>query len=257
MSKRSRQLVPLKPPPSGDLGPAWNALTSDAHRTFVWCRVVLLMSQGTAARMAGSTATDGVNLRNVGSALDQRPDIKAAKEELVRGIGAAELPRVLGGLRQLAYGSKDEKVRLAALRDLADRFGLAAVAQHHHTVEHTLTDAQKDRRILDLCRELGIAEAEARKMLIDPANVVDAEFSEIVPDPVSPEDEARNARRRELAAMTPEQRAASKADVRARRTTEQKAAYAEAQRAGQTDLEDFLEDDLADLLAPADGGDDA
>ena len=254
MVKPGKQIVPRDPLPSDSLGPAWNALSCDAYRVFAWARVVLGMNQAQAARLAGYACGTKDSARQQGHKLDQIPEIRAAKRELTDGLGVAEGPKSIRTIIKLRDSATDEKVRLAAARDLLDRFGHGAVNRVEHTHTVTLSEEQLDARIIQLARDAGLTEAEARKLLIDPSKVVDAEFEEVPPEP-TPEQLAANARRRELAAMSPDQRAASKAEVRARRSAEQKAAYAAAQ-AGQTDIEDFLNDGsegLEDLLAPANG----
>ena len=139
------------------------------------------------------------------------------------------------------------------LRVIFDRFGHGAVSRHEHTVTHELSEEQLDRRLAELLSDPELRnDPQVRKLIA--ADAIDAEFTEVASETPT---ERESERRRELAAMSPEERKASKAEVRARRTAEQKSVYAQAQRAGQTDLEDFLSDDSTDDLADLYGGDDA
>jgi hypothetical protein len=143
--------------------------------------------------------------------------------------------------------SKEAKDRIKAAVELLNRGGLQAVSEHHLTVEHHMTDAQKDQRILALCNELGLPEAAARKMLIAP-EVLDAEFEE-VPEP-TPEQAERAERYQRInegekqaarRAMSPEEREAHKAATREAHAASMKLRYAEAQQSREG-IEDLLPD---------------
>lgn len=257
--RRGKAIIPRDPLPSADLGPEWSALSCDAYRVFAWARVVLGMNQGKAARLAGYSDASGGSLRAQGYKLDHLPEIIAAKRALTNGLGVAEGARSVRAIIALRDHAMDEKVRLAAARDLLDRFGHGAVSRHEHTVTHELSEEQLDRRLAELLNDPELRnDPQVRKLIA--ADAIDVEFTEAPSEP-TPEEQARNdaenARRRELRGMTPEKREASKAEVRARRTAERKTIYAEAQRAGQTDLEDLLCDGsegLEDLLGSSSDG---
>jgi hypothetical protein len=63
-----------------------------------------------------------------------------------------------------------------------NRSDFSAVTQHNISVEHHMTDTERDRRIIALCNELGLPETEARKMLISPDKIQDAEFRVLEPE---------------------------------------------------------------------------
>ena len=142
----------------------------------------------------------------------------------------------------------EAKDRLKAAVELLNRAGLAAVSEAHLTVDHHhhLTEAQQDAKIIALAKELGLDDREARKLLIDPSKIIEAEFTEIPPEK-SPEQIERaeryqgngeNERRNALAHMTPAEREAAKQQKREQRRAARKARYAAAQ--GQAGIEDYI-----------------
>ena len=72
--------------------------------------------------------------------------------------------------------------------------------------------------MIELARNIGLGADAVRKMVIDPSRVVDADFIEITPEPLDPEEEARrdhaNALRRERRSMSPKELEAHKAAQR-------------------------------------------
>jgi hypothetical protein len=142
--------------------------------------------------------------------------------------------------------SKEAKDRIKAAIELLNRGGLQAVSEHHLKVEHHMTDAQKDQRILALCGELGLPEADARRLLLQP-EVLDAEFEEVRPEK-TPDQAARAERYQETGerekqaarrAMSPEELAAHKQATRRAHAVAMKARYEEA-KWGATGIDDLL-----------------
>jgi hypothetical protein len=166
----------------------------------------------------------------------------------------AEGPRSIRTLIEVRDDKKNEaKDRLKAAVELLNRAGLAAVSEAHLTVDHVhhLTEAQQDAKIIALAKELGLDDREARKLLIDPSKIIDAEFTEVAPEKTPEQIEraeryegnAENERRNELAHMPPAEREASKQQARERRRAEKRARYAMAQRqadAGREGIEDIF-----------------
>lgn len=256
-TKSGKPLVPLITVKDDDCGTAMLAL-SPGHRAFVVAYVHEGLSRAEAARRAGYSANQPDDAKNAAYRLWRREDVQAAILEESRKVLRDEGPRSIKKLTSLRDDPKvDAAVQLKATLALLDRAGLSAVSEHHHVVEHHRSDAELDRRALELGRELGLAEDQIRKMLIDPDRVVDAEFTE-VPTPEQAEQEAKReqerARRRQLRAASPEERAELKKQARAKRTAEQKSQYAAAQ-GNQLDIEDAIEaqsapfDDLSDIFA--------
>jgi len=252
-----RTLVPLIAVPDDGCGPAMFAL-SPPKRAFVFAKVHFGCSNAEAARHAGYSKNHPGNAKVTAYQLAHSEEVQAAIIEESRKVMAAEGPRSIRTLVEIREDKKAEaKDRIKASLELLNRGGLNAVSEHHLTVEHTLTPEQQDRRILELCRELEVPDAVARKMLIAP-EAIDAEFTEVKPEPKTPEQIARaetyrrtNERERqaELRAMTPEAREASKAEARERDRAERKARYAEAQAARDgADMEGSSEG-IEDLLA--------
>jgi branched-subunit amino acid aminotransferase/4-amino-4-deoxychorismate lyase len=132
-----------------------------------------------------------------------------------------------------------------------NRCGLGSVAESHVTVEHKLSPEQQDRRILDLARELGLADSEAKKLLVAP-DAIEGEFEIVKPDRTPEQAEradryrATNEREQQAArlAMTPDEREAHKARKREERAAKAKAKYEAAQ----------AEADLALILSPIQPG---
>ena len=215
------------------------------RRVYTWSRVVGGMSRKNAVLAAGFSDSTPDVIRNAGHRLEHDPEVQRAIEELSRSLMRSIGPKAVRVLAGIMLDKKAKhRDRIAAATELMDRAGLNPVSQSHVLVEHKLSESQLDQKILALAAELGLSRDEAQKMLIDPSKVVDAEWSE-VPAELTPQQIAENARRRELRAMTPEQREASKAETKAAATAAKKQRYAEAQRqraveAGQLDLEDAI-----------------
>jgi DNA-directed RNA polymerase specialized sigma24 family protein len=264
-TKVGRPVIPKIRVPEEGLGPAMQAI-NPAQRAYVIARVFEGLTQARAAEAAGYSASTPDTAKVAGYRLEHDERIQAAIAEecrkLMRSEGANSV-RAIIRVRDNPKAKHSDVVKAAEA--LLDRCGLGAVSQHHHLVEHRLTEEQQDRKILALAAELGLDKQSAQKLLIDPSKViVDAEFTEVSPaEPPTPEElaaaaerERENARRRELGALPPEQREAAKAELRAKRTAEQKAkrAASDAARSSQVDLEEYLAADgsegLEDLLIP-------
>jgi hypothetical protein len=263
MNAIGRPLEPLITVPDSACGPAMLAL-SPPMRAFVAAYVYFGCTRAEAARRAGYSKNKPDNAKVTAHDLWRREDVQVAILEESRKLMRAEGPRSIKTLIDIRDDKgADKKVRVKAATELLNRCGLAAVQESHVLVEHQLSEAEKDRRILSLATELGLSQGEARKLLIDPKNVVDAEYSEVPTEPLTPEDETtRAARGREndlrrlRRSMSPEALAEHKRQMNEQRRANAKAKYTEAK--GQTDLEAYLAgrdpDDISDMLAPAPGG---
>src|SRR5207248_4437927 len=58
--------------------------------------------------------------------------------------------------------------RIKAATELLNRAGMSAVSEHHHFVDHQLSESEQDKRILQLAKELGLDEANAMRLLVSP-----------------------------------------------------------------------------------------
>jgi len=262
-----RRIVPKIRVPEDGLGPCMLALTP-AMRAYVVARVIYGLGRSRAAEAAGYATPDKNTAKSQGYRLEHDERIQAAIAEECRKLMRSEGPNCIRTLISIRDNPKAEnKDRLKATEALLSRCGLGVVNESYVLVEHQLSDAERDRRILAAAAELGLPLEQVQKALIDPKNVVDAEYSEVPAAedaPQTPEEEAakaernrENARRRELRAASPEERARLKAEALAHRIAAQKAKYAAAQ-GGQVDLEEYIAgqeaDDLSDLMAPTPGG---
>ena len=210
--------------PDADLGPYMLAL-SPQHRR---CVVEYWETNGNkteAVRRAGFSDV-GDSAKTTAYRIFHREDVQLAiHEEEAKHIRLAA-GRAIHYVEQVVDDTKVKpEIRLKAAFDLMNRAGHSAVMQSHLTVEHTLNEDQLDARILAICAELGLSRNEAQKLLIDQSNIVDGIFEE-VPRELTPEEiaaqaerERESGRRRELAAMTPEQRDAAKAAITNSRRT--------------------------------------
>jgi len=241
-----RTLVPMIVVPDDGCGPAMAAL-SPAQRAFVVAKVHFGCSNAEAARRAGYSKTKPGDAKVTAYRLAHTDQIQAAITEECRKVISSEGPRSIKTLVDIRDDkAKEAKDRIKAAIELLNRGGLNAVSEHHLTVEHQMTDAQKDQRILALCQELGLPETAARKLLIAP-DAIDAEFSEVEPEK-TPEQIERaerydrdNELRRLRNTMTPEELAAHKRKMREEHRAEMKVRYDEAQDACQTDIEEFID----------------
>ena len=145
------------------LGPAMLALTPP-RRLFVIGKTHLGLSDKRAGEFAGykSVVTSWRTAH--------REDVQAAIAEeghkLLRAQGAASIRTIV----EIRDDKKaDARDRLKAAIELMNRSGFHAVTESHSVVEHKLSEAQMDKRILALAAELGMSEEEAKKMLIAPA----------------------------------------------------------------------------------------
>jgi hypothetical protein len=227
--QRGRPLVPLIPVTDDGCGPAMLALTP-AMRAFVVAKIENGCSNAEAARAAGYSDASRHSLEVQAHRLAHDDRIQSAlleeSQKLIRSHGARAVHVLVAIMDNKNAENKD---RAKAATELLNRAGLNAVSQHSVSVEHSvkLTDSQREAEIIALCREMGLGETEARKMLIDPTKVIEGDFTEVQPEPVSPEVAAKRARKNELQRarerMTPEALAQHKAKVRAQRSAMGKA----------------------------------
>lgn len=178
-----KQIVPAVQIPDEGLGEAMLAL-SPAHRCYAWARVVHGYTQAEAARSAGYSASSDAVLQAQGSRLEHSEGIIAAMRELSFGLLQSEGPKSIKKLIELRDRATDEKVQLKAATEILTRAGLNPINRTHMLVEHrNLSDAEQDRRYLELCKQLGISEVSARKSLAELNNAapdaIDAEFEEV------------------------------------------------------------------------------
>jgi phage terminase small subunit len=230
-----RPLTPQIIVPDEDCGPAMLALNL-AMRAFVYAFVHFGSNRAEAARRAGYSRNKQENAKVVAYGLWRRGDVQAAILEESRKVLRSEGPKSIRTLAEIRDNKTNEaKDRIKAAESLLNRGGLNSVSEHHHVVEHTLTDEQRDRRILSLARELGLSDGEAAKLLMAPENVVDAEFVEVPKTPEQVERAERYERNNEReqqtarAAMTPEERERHKQAMRETRSLVAKARYEAAQ----------------------------
>lgn len=186
-------LIPLDP---SSLGPAMAALPPGTA-AFVHAKIHLGLTNTEAARLAGYSQRSPHSLEVTASQI-AHPRVQAALLEEGQKLMRSEGPKSIRTLVEI----RDDKSattadRAKAATELLNRSGFHAATQHNISVEVSLTDAQKDERILLLAKELGLVEGEARKLLIAPDKVIDAEFTEVTPAPeLSAEEQARRARQR-------------------------------------------------------------
>jgi len=224
------------------LGPAMLALTPQ-RRAFVQAKVFFGVDNKKAAEMAGYSPVSPHSLESQGYKLAHDPLVQEALREesvkMMRSEGVRSL-HTLVNLRDDTSIAPRERLRAAI--EIMNRCGLHAVTESHVSVEHRMSDAEKDRRILALCAEMGLSEAEAKKMLISPLEakkVADAEFEVIEPErPMTDEERAtvaerdeRNTIRRARYRMTPNEREAHRKAANEERRQRGKRQYAEAKQA--------------------------
>jgi hypothetical protein len=197
---------------------------TEKQQKFVIAKVHHGMSNADAARAAGYSDSSPGTLSKSAYQCAHRPGVQAAILQEARGVLRTEGPKSILALVEI----RDDKAakhadRIRAAELLLNRGGFNAVSESHLTVEHlNLSDADKDREILRLARELGLGETDAKKLLIAPDDFTknsDGAF-ELPPEPVDPEVAAVRARKREdkrrqraREKMTPEDAAADKARV--------------------------------------------
>jgi hypothetical protein len=206
--------------PMGDeYGPAMQALT-EKQRGFVIGKVHHGLNDRAAATAAGySMATRSFVY------VAHHPAVQAAIEEESRKLMRSEGPKSIRTLVEIR-DSKEAKAadRIKAATELLNRGGLHARTEHTLSVEHHMTEAEKDKRILALAAELGLPPEMAQKMLIAPAEFEKNskgvyEVAKPEPEPVSPERAVAREKDRRFRArqkMTPEERDAELAESRER-----------------------------------------
>jgi len=246
-----RPLVPLIVVEDADCGPAMAALPP-AQRAFVIGKVRHGLNNAEAAKRAGyADGPNGGGAKVTGYRLAHTEAIIAAIIEESKKVLKSEGPNSIRTLVEIRDNRKNEaKDRLKAAVELLNRGGLNAVNEHHHLVEHRLTEEQQDKKILALARELGLPDAEARKMLISP-DAIEGEFEEVTPEPERTPEQIDRAERYERnnereqrqlrKAMTPEELAAHKERKRAEQKAAAKRKYEEAQVVKSSEgIEDLL-----------------
>ena len=154
-----------------DLGPAMAAL-NERQRDYVRGKVFLGLDNAAAARAAGySIATKSGTGHKTPWWLAHHPGVQDAILEESRKLLRSEGPRSIHTLVQIRdTADAAPRDRIKAAVELLNRAGMNAITETHHTVTHQLSEAEQDKRILALCAELGVAESEARKMLVAPAD---------------------------------------------------------------------------------------
>ena len=244
------------------LGPAMLRLTP-RHRAFVRAKVLFGVDSKKAAAMAGypTTSPHALEVRGYEAAHD--PLVQEAMHEeavkLMRGEGAKSLHTLIA-IRDDTGAEPKDRIKCAV--EILNRCGLHAMSEHKVSVEHSLSDAEKDRRILALCAELGLSESEAKKMLIAPLEakkITDAEFAVIEPERALTDEERAAAAKREKHAMqerarrrrTPEEREAHRQQQNEERRQRGKREYAERKaRERETVRREGTEDFLEGLSDP-------
>jgi hypothetical protein len=240
------------------LGDAMRALTP-GQRAFVHYKVQLGINNTEAARMAGYSATSPTVLSVTAHRLAHTASVQAALVEESRKLLRSEGAKSVLTLVALRDDPEiDPKTRLKAAVEIANRAGLHAVSESHLTVEHHLSEAETDRRILALAAELWLSPDQAQKMLVAPADMARNaagvfELTPAVPKPeASPQQKHANERRRARRKMSSEEAAADKAAVRAEHAERLRREYQEAQAtvtdAEYTEVEPDPLADLADVL---------
>jgi hypothetical protein len=181
--RRGRQIVPAVQIPDDGLGEAMLALPPP-HRCYAWARVIHGYTQVDAARASGYSASSQSVLAAAGGRLEHDVRIRAAMRELSFGLLQSEGPKSIRKLVELRDSATDEKVQLKAATEILTRAGLNPINQSHMLVEHrNLSDAEQDRRYLELCKVLGIAESSAQKSLAElnrtAPDAIEGEFEEL------------------------------------------------------------------------------
>lgn len=161
-----------------NLGPAMLVL-NEAQRVFVHCIVFGGMSHRDAAEAAGYSDSSPEVLSAHGSRLVRTPRIQEAIAECAKQLLKTEGPASIRELIRIRDKGEDDKVRLKAAAEILDRAGLTG--GHTIDVQHThrLSPTEQDRRIMELAKELGLDEANTQRLLIDPANIIDAQYEEV------------------------------------------------------------------------------
>ena len=242
-------LIPM--PPQASFGPAMMALPTDAQRAFVIGLVIYGLSQIEAGRQAGFSARSPHALDVQSSRLAHDDRIQAAILEEGQRLMRTQGPKSIHTLVAIRDSkTASDKDRMAAAKDLLDRSGFHAISEQKVSVEHSLSDAEVDRRLAAIFAARGLDPAEGAKLLSDPAkgkDIIDAEYSEVEParEPTPEEiaaqrvrdheNEMRNRRR----AMSPEELAAHKAQKRQERSERAKLKH-QAALYGDLGIEDLL-----------------
>lgn len=141
----------------GDLGPAMQALPTDRQRAFVVAMLQYGMrGYGKAALAAGFTGDDNT-LRVTGHRLAHDARIQEAiREEGQRMLGASVGLGVDFLTATLENPIASTKDRLRAVELLFNRTGLPAQTEHKVTVEHKMSEEEKELRIAELAKKHGL-----------------------------------------------------------------------------------------------------
>lgn len=218
------------------LGPAMRLL-NPRQRLFVVGKVAYGLTDTEAAKFAGYQLPRLYpNGFKQAYRVAHHPAVQEAILEEGRKLMRAEGAKSIRTLVEIRDDEQvDAKDRMKAAIELLNRSGFHAVSEHHMSVEHHLSEGEMDRRMLSLAAELGLPEAEARKLLIAPTELKknaegiyepeqNPEPKEVAPSTV------RTRRFRARQRMAPEEAAADKAKARAEQSKRAKAEYKEAQR---------------------------
>lgn len=200
-----------------ELGPAMRAL-SEKLRAFVTAKVVMGMNDTDAARHAGYEYPEHHQWR-----ISHREDVQAAILEQSQRLMRSQGPKSILTLCAIRDNPENAaRDRIKAATELLNRSGFHQISEHHEHVHQHVSDAEADRRILQLAAELGLDEESARKMLVAPDDMaVNAEgVFELQPKPpreLSTNPIAVSKRRvRARKKMSPEDAARDREETRAR-----------------------------------------
>jgi hypothetical protein len=222
---------------------------SPGMRAFVHAKVSLGLTNAEAGRLAGYSTCSPNGLEVYTSQLSHHPNVQAAileeGQKLMRAEGARSI-HTLVAIRDNSEAEDKDRIRCAV--ELLNRSGFHAVSEHTMHVEHSMSESEKDHRILALCAELGLSEPDARKMLISPTEMQKnaAGVYELTPaDPAQePSEEERqraaklgrdNETRRTRRRLSPEELQEHKERTRAEQLSRQRREYAAHQ--GRIEIE--------------------
>jgi hypothetical protein len=213
------------------------------------------LSNAAAIKWAGYSSVSPNAVDTQAYRISHHPGVQQAILEESQKLMRREGPKSIRTLVEIRDNKKNEpKDRTKAAIELLNRSGFHAISQHNVNVEHHLSEAETDRRILLAAKELGLSETEARKMLVAPGDFEKNsagvyELAEAPKPEASPQQQRNNERRSARRKMSPEEAAADKERVRAEHAERLRKEYAAHQTTvTDAEFEEVEPDPLADLV---------
>jgi phage terminase small subunit len=165
--------------------PEMIALTPQ-RRAFVLAKVLGGMTNAQASIAAGYSNSSKEVAAAHGSRVAADPDVVAACDVLTRLVMRSTSIAAVRKLEYLMDNAADEKLQAQCARDLLDRSGFNPSMRYDVVHHHELTLDEANTKLAHLLAKAGLDQPTVAR-LTSPEAVIDADFSEVEPEPIDDE----------------------------------------------------------------------